>query len=76
MNALITVVLTTIGVAGVGLLIVLFLALPVMWLWNWLFTSQVTMMLFGIDQLTWTKALGLTILCSFLFKSSSSSSSK
>jgi len=40
------------------------LALPVMWLWNWIMP-----ILFGLPTLTWVQALGLNLLCSFLFKS-------
>jgi hypothetical protein len=39
-------------------------ALPVMWLWNWLLPA-----LFGLPVITWTQAWGLSLLCSFLFKS-------
>lgn len=41
----------------------LILALPVMWLWNWLMPH-----LFGLTTITWLEAWGLNILCGFLFK--------
>lgn len=41
----------------------LLLSLPVMWLWNWLMP-----MLFKLPTLTWIEALGLNLLCGFLFK--------
>ena len=57
----------------VGLVIVFgaLLALPVMWLWNWLMPD-----LFGLREIGWAQAWGLFVLCGFLFKSSSVSSSK
>lgn len=58
-------------VLGIALGIALLISLPVMWLWNGLLPS-----LFGFKTVTWTQALGLSVLCSLLFKSSSSSSSK
>ena len=41
----------------------LIVALPVMWLWNWLMP-----LIFGLKTLTWLEALGLNFLCSILFK--------
>lgn len=38
-------------------------SLPIMWLWNWLMPT-----IFGIVKITWTQALGLSILCGFLFR--------
>lgn len=46
----------------------LLVALPVMWLWNWL-----TPDLFGLKEISFWQALGLAFLCSLLFRSSSSS---
>lgn len=46
-------------------------SLPVMWLWNWLMP-----VLFGLPTLTWVQALGLNLLCGFLFKSSVSVNTK
>ena len=42
-------------------------ALPVMLLWNWLMPE-----IFGLIQITFWQALGLSLLSSFLFKGSSS----
>lgn len=38
-------------------------AFPVMWLWNWLMP-----MIFGLVEINFAQALGLSLLCSFLFK--------
>ncbi|MGL5720107.1 MAG: hypothetical protein ACRCYP_04880, partial [Alphaproteobacteria bacterium] len=46
-------------------------ALPVMFLWNWLMPS-----IFGLKAISFFQSLGLCVLCSLLFRSSSSSSSK
>lgn len=46
---------------GMGLL----LSLPVMWLWNWLMPT-----IFGLTKITWLQSYGLTLLTSFLFKTS------
>ena len=50
------------------------LSWPVMALWNGCLVGAVD----GVHQITWLQALGISILCSFLFKnwSASSSSSK
>jgi len=45
------------------------IAFPVMLLWNWLMPF-----LFGLVQINFWEALGLSMLCSLLFKSASSSS--
>lgn len=37
-------------------------SLPVMWLWNWLMPA-----IFGLIKITWTQALGLSLLGGFLF---------
>jgi len=52
---------------GGVILIVVFsalLALPVMWLWDWIMP-----ILFGLGTITWAQAWGLMVLCGFLFKS-------
>ena len=56
-------------VIGTAVLIGLLTSLPVMWLWNWLMPE-----IFGLVTITFWQALGLSLLSSFLFKSSSSSS--
>jgi hypothetical protein len=45
-------------------------AWPVQALWNWLMPE-----LFGFKSISFFQALGLSVLCSFLFKSSNTSSS-
>jgi hypothetical protein len=40
------------------------LALPTMLLWNWLMPP-----IFGIKAITFWQALGINLLCGFLFKS-------
>jgi hypothetical protein len=64
-----------VGVFGAigALLVVAFVALlsalPVMFLWNWLMPE-----LFGLRVIDFWQALGLSMLCGALFKSSGSSS--
>jgi hypothetical protein len=55
---------------GLGAIIVvsLIMALPVMWLWNDSLVPAVN----GVHQISWMQALGISILCSILFKNSSS----
>ena len=55
---------------GLGFLFSLVMALPAMWLWNWLMPA-----IFGLTEITFWQAWGLLFLCSLLFKSHSSSSS-
>lgn len=59
-----------IGLIFMAILLALLCSLPVWLLWNWLMPE-----IFDLREITWLQALGLTILCNFLFKSSSSSSS-
>lgn len=40
------------------------LSLPVMWLWDAVVTQ-----VFGMKEITWMQAWGLTLLCGLLFKS-------
>lgn len=53
----------------VVILYALLLALPVMWIWNYLMPD-----LFGLKEIGFWQALCLNLLCGFLFKDSSSSS--
>lgn len=67
--------LTKITFAVLGILVAfiigsIFVALPVMLLWNWLIP-----VIFGLPSISFWQALGLSLLSSLLFKSSSSSSS-
>ena len=52
---------------GVGLIVGLglLMALPTMWLWDWLMPE-----LFGLSEITVWQAWGINILSGFLFKSS------
>lgn len=54
---------------GVIFVVALIASLPVFWLWNWLMPE-----IFGLKEITWLQALGLSLLSAFLFKSSSSKS--
>ena len=56
---------------ALGVLVAVITAYPVMLLWNALIPG-----LFGLTTITFEQALQLSLLCSILFKSSSSSSSK
>ncbi len=47
------------------------LALPVMWLWNWLMP-----VIFGLGEISFFQALGLNVLCSCLFKSNTTVNNK
>lgn len=53
------------------LLISLFFALPVMWLWNGLMPA-----IFKLPEITFLQALGLNILCGILFKPNYNTQSK
>ena len=41
----------------------LILAFPVMWLWNWIMPA-----IFGLVRITFWQALGINLLCGFLFR--------
>lgn len=49
----------------------LVISLPVMWLWDAVMPD-----LFGLKEITWIQALLLAVLCTLLFKTSASTSSK
>ena len=56
-----------------GLLLLSFLlSLPVYLLWNGCLVGAVA----GVSEVTWLQAWGLTVLCGFLFKTSTHTSSK
>ena len=61
--------LIAIGAIVTGLFIVVIaaciLALPTMWLWNWLMPN-----LFGVKTITFLQAMGVNMLTGILFKSS------
>jgi hypothetical protein len=63
-TALAALVLFAILVIAGGLLF----SLPVWLLWNYCLVGAVA----GVSQITWLQAWGITVLCAFLFKSSSS----
>jgi cell division protein FtsX len=65
-----------VGVVGtiVGLSFVL--SWPVMWLINHNLSQSFIQNVFGVSQVGWLHAWGISALCSILFKSSNSSSSK
>ena len=59
------------GIAGL-LLLSFLLSLPVYLLWNGCLVGAVS----GVTTVTWLQAWGLTVLCGFLFKTSTHTSSK
>lgn len=59
------------GIAGL-LLLSFLLSLPVYLLWNGCLVGAVA----GVSEVSWLQAWGLTVLCSFLFKTSTHTSSK
>jgi hypothetical protein len=62
--------LLILGAIMLVLLVAFLLTLPVMWLWNWLMP-----LIFGLIKINFWQALGINILCGFLFKTSIPSSS-
>lgn len=64
---------SVLGILAISVIVIVFTALPTMWLWNWLMPY-----IFDLPPLDFWQALGLTLLwlCSFLFKLYGSSSSK
>jgi hypothetical protein len=58
------VLLRTLLVIGSTVILAVILALPIMLLWNWLMPT-----IFGIKKITLLQALGINLLCGFLFKS-------
>ena len=66
------ILLAVLGIFGIALVFAVILAFPVMWLWNGCLVGLVV----GINPITsFWQAFGLMLLCSLLFKSSSSSKS-
>jgi lipopolysaccharide export LptBFGC system permease protein LptF len=68
-------IFTFLGTAFIFVVIIfgiaVLLALPTMWLWNWLMPQ-----IFQLKEITFWQALGLNLLCGILFKGSNSSSKK
>ena len=58
-------------VAVLAVVLALFLALPVMWAWNYTVPG-----IFHLPAIGWLQAFCLTFLCATFFKGASSSSSK
>lgn len=67
MKEIIDIVLIVVGTIIIGGLL---MTLPTMFLWDWLMPK-----IFGLPEITFWEALGINLLCSILFKSSSSSKS-
>ena len=65
MNTLGPILLGLIAIVAIALI----MALPVMWLWN-----STIPQLFKLQEIDFGQALRLSLLCSFLFKSSNSTS--
>lgn len=57
------------GVTGLVVVVAVLMALPTMWLWNWLMPT-----IFGLIKIGFWQALGLNLLAGILFQKSSSSS--
>ena len=68
-----TIIAAIVGIVGIIVILALFLSIPLWLLWNWL--MPVVFPDGGIvHHITWLQALGIMLLSSILFKSSSSSS--
>jgi hypothetical protein len=68
MEKLIAALVIMLGMVGLALFIGFLLAWPVMMLWNGCLVDAVTI----VKPIGWLQAWGITILASFLFKSTSS----
>lgn len=55
-----------------GVFLSFLLSWPVMWLWNNALVGAVD----GVNTIEWVQAWGISVLCSFLFKTSVSKSDK
>lgn len=64
-------ILMFLGVLAVLLIACVVVAFPVMWLVNELFSPSFINSVFGVSQIGFSTALGLSVLCSLLFKSHS-----
>ena len=72
MNNFLAIIAVLLGGAALVCVIAILFAYPFMLLWNGCLVGAVT----GINQIGFWQALGLMILCGFMFKSHSSSSKK
>lgn len=61
-----------VGFIAIFVLLSFILAWPVMALWNGCLVGAVD----GVHQITWLQAWGISILCSFLFKSTNTNWNK
>ncbi len=77
MNTFGKIIAAIIGILGLLVILCLIISIPVMLLWNWLvpivFPPHDGVALV-VQNITWLQALGIMLLTSFLFKSSSVSS--
>ena len=64
-------ILGALAVAGIMLVVAALYAFPVMWIWNYLMPELFALPVIGFWQAFWG-----TFLCSLLFKSSASTTSK
>ncbi len=69
MEKLIAVLILFVGIVAFALFIGFLMAWPVMMLWNGCLVDAITI----VKPIGWLQAWGITILASFLFKSTSSS---
>lgn len=60
-----------VAVIVIAFVLSVILALPIMWLWDWLMPA-----IFGLKEITLMQAWGLSLLCSLLFKNNTTTSSK
>lgn len=68
MKDALTIILSSFGIA---LVVILFLGLPTMILWNWLMPE-----LFGLKEINFWQAIGIQILAYLIFPTKSTNSSK
>ena len=59
------------AIVGLLFVVAVLMALPTMWLWNWLMPT-----IFGVVKISFWQALGLNLLSGILFQRSSSNSKK
>jgi hypothetical protein len=53
-----------VGIIAIICTVLLILGYPLMWLWNWLMPTM-----FGLPEITFWQAVGLNLLSTILFKS-------
>lgn len=70
MDKILAVVVIALGVFAAALFLGFLLAFPVMWLWNYGFAGGL-----GLPRIDVYHAWAISVLCSWLFKSSSGSTS-